>query len=316
MEKPLTISVIITVKNERNHIAEVLTSLNEQRLLPAEVVICDANSTDGTWEWLIDHMDGYHFPLKLLQKKGNRSVGRNAAISQATSERIAITDAGCTASATWLYELAVTFKKLGKTGTDLVVIAGHTWGAPQSYFEEAVVPYVLVMDDKIDDNTYLPATRSMLITKSAWEKAGRFDESLDDAEDYAFARRLSVCREMVRAFTGSALVFWRPRTTLWSFGLMIYHYAYGDAVSKSFRPKVFTIYARYGLGLLLLLATFIYESAALAAVLLVCGILYVGWSIQKNKRYVPHGWYWLPVLQIVSDLAVMWGTLRGYARFR
>ena len=45
-------SVTATVLNEVDDIDRLVTSLMEQTLRPAEVVIVDGGSTDGTWERL------------------------------------------------------------------------------------------------------------------------------------------------------------------------------------------------------------------------------------------------------------------------
>ena len=39
--------------------------------------------------------------------------------------------------------------------------------------------------------------------------------------------------------------------------------------------------------------------------------VYSLWAIRKNIRYVSAGWMWLPILQVVSDLAVILGSLSG-----
>src|SRR5271166_4423912 len=46
------VSVTATVLNEADDIDRLLTSLMEQTLSPAEVIIVDGGSTDGTWERL------------------------------------------------------------------------------------------------------------------------------------------------------------------------------------------------------------------------------------------------------------------------
>ena len=52
-----------------------------------------------------------------------------------------------------------------------------------------------------------------------------------------------------------------------------------------------------------------YNAALISAV---AGLtIYSIWAIAKNAKYTPSSWYWLPILQIVSDAAVMCGSING-----
>ena len=44
----LPVSLVLTTRNEANTVAEFLRSVGTQTVLPAEVVLCDGGSTDGT----------------------------------------------------------------------------------------------------------------------------------------------------------------------------------------------------------------------------------------------------------------------------
>ena len=46
------VSVAATVLNERDDIDSLITTLAGQTLAPAEIIIVDGGSTDGTWERL------------------------------------------------------------------------------------------------------------------------------------------------------------------------------------------------------------------------------------------------------------------------
>jgi len=163
--------------------------------------------------------------------------------------------------------------------------------------------------------TFLPATRSMLISKQTWKKLGGFDESLSHNEDYAFAKKIQSSYPIV--FAPKAVVGWLPRKNLTEFTKMIYRFAKGDIQAGILRPKVILIFARYAIASYFF---FFYlpkifpqttTVAILTTIFLAALLLYSTWAILKNKKYVKHGWYYLPVLQISSDLAVMWGSLLG-----
>jgi cellulose synthase/poly-beta-1,6-N-acetylglucosamine synthase-like glycosyltransferase len=241
-----------------------------------------------------------NFPvLKILQQPGNRSTGRNAGISAASNHIIAITDAGCVPQQNWLEQL-VSVYLIKKPD----VVAGYYRGRAETPFAEAVIPYALVMPDQIDAENFLPATRSMLLTKKIWQDAGGFDENLSDNEDFEFARRLRRVGAKI-VFARQAVVDWLPRTSLGQFWQMIYRFARGDIFAGIIRPKVILIFVRYLLTAVILIFL---PNLILASLLL---LLYLLWTIAKNFRFVPRGWYWLPVLQVVSDAAVMLGSLAG-----
>lgn len=297
-------SLIITTKNEEQTIHLLLDTVLKQTELPDEVIIADAGSTDHTRDIIQSYTSILPIHCIQLNADANRAVGRNCAIEAATHEHILITDSGCRLHKNWVKEM-----KLGCAKAD--VVAGYYTSDAWTHFERASAPYALVMPDKVNPNNFLPATRSMGITKKVWNDSGRFNEKYRFAEDYEFARRLRAKGTPIH-FAKHAIVYWRPRPTWTGFAKMIYEHAYGDAFSRTFRPKVAFIFVRYLIWLILLLlapisstAVFLFSST---------WTLYIVFSIQKNLRYAPH-WInllYLPALQVLSDFAVMWGTIRGF----
>lgn len=304
------VSLIITLLNEKESVLSLLESIKHQTFKPAEIIIVDGGSTDGTQK-IIQEFSQKNLSLKInfISAPGNRSIGRNTAIKLAKFEFIAITDAGCTLESDWLAEL---IKCQAKTQSD--VVSGYYRGLAKSSFQSALIPYVLVMPDKLPKSAteiFLPATRSMLISKQIWIKAGGFNEKLSDNEDFALAQKL-VKIEAKISFTQTAIVNWQPPDNLAKAAKMFFRFARGDAQARILRPKVFLIFGRYFLGIIGLLLSakteflWIYLSSAL--------VIYFSWSIQKNFRYCQTSWLWLPLIQIAADISVMAGTLSGLER--
>lgn len=306
-QKITRVSLIITVLQEETSIASLLKSIAAQTHLPDEVIIVDGGSTDRTLPLLKKTSQSYsQINWQVVQKKGNRSVGRNTAIRLATHDWIAITDAGCILDPNWLTELLAEQRR-----SSAKVIAGYYSAEPNTHLEEAIVPYVFVMPDQLNVRDFLPATRSMLLHRSVWKQLGGFNENLSDNEDYEFARRIADSH-IPKSFTPRAIVIWKPVQSLWQFTRMIFRFARGDCFALIIRPKVVVLFARYILVLLLLIFLWHIQSPSVAvqAALGLLGI-YLLWAIGKNHRYVPNGWYWLPLLQLVADLAVMVGSVVG-----
>ncbi|HYD35080.1 MAG TPA: glycosyltransferase [Vitreimonas sp.] len=316
MAKKITLSVVITVLNEGEHILALLAALDSQTYQADEVIIVDGGSRDKTVELLEQWQKKHHLPVQVYLKTGNRSVGRNEGVQRATSHWIAFTDAGCVPHQNWLKKLV---EKIKDNNAETVV-AGYYDAVTKTGFEQAVVPYVLVMPDRVNPDTFLPATRSMLISKKLFTQLGGFDETLSDNEDYAFAKKLEHLRDqhqLTIRFAPDAKVSWLPRRTLRSFTWMIYRFARGDIQAGIVRPKVMALFGRY-LGLLLMMGWLLSQNKLSWAVIMITSglMLYTIWSIQKNWRYVPQGWYWLPVLQLAADGAVMMGSVAGWLRRR
>jgi glycosyltransferase involved in cell wall biosynthesis len=303
-------SLVCTVLNEEKTINSFLESVFNQSKLPDEIIITDGGSTDNT----ISEISSFIFPqrknvpnIKLLFKNGNRSVGRNEAIKKSTGDIILISDAGCVLDKNWVKNILAPFadKKID-------VVAGYYKGAPKNIFEKCLVPYVLVMPDKINKNEFLPATRSMALRKSVWEKLKGFNEKLSHNEDYAFANKIKE-KGFKIAFSKSAIVYWFPPKNIFNSFKMFFRFALGDAQARIFRDKVVFIFLRYIFAACLIFLIPIIKSSYYDLVLLITGLFYLAWSIQKNYKYVNNikACLYLPILQLSSDLAVILGTSIG-----
>src|SRR5437667_11298979 len=99
------ISLVMTVRNEAANLPLLLDSVLAQTLCPAEVVIVDGGSTDGTPQ--VAHSYIGRLPVRLVELPGaNISEGRNAAIRAAACDIVAVTDAGVRLDPHWLERLA------------------------------------------------------------------------------------------------------------------------------------------------------------------------------------------------------------------
>lgn len=299
----MKIGFIATVLNEEKTIIPFLDSLMLQSRKPDEVVIVDGGSTDETISLIKKHKINKILKVKLFKKRGNISKGRNFAVKNCNSDIITMSDAGCILEKDWLKKIVKSFEK-----KDIDVVAGYYKGLTKNNFQKSLIPYVLVMPDKVNEN-FLPASRSMAIRKKAFEKIGGFLEKIDYGEDYDLVKRLKKSGAKI-VLEEKAVVGWIPRENVFEAFRMFYRYAYGDVKAGNIRPKVIFIFARYFFALFtFLLARFI--SLNLIYLLLITYLgLYSGWSILKNYKYVRNtsALFYLPLIQIISDIAVISGT--------
>src|SRR5688500_18632149 len=111
MASKINISIIATVFNEEGNIEKFLKSLVDQTLVPLEIIIVDARSSDNTAAKIKEFQKSKKGKkVKLFIQAGNRSVGRNYAIEKAKSQIIAVTDAGGYADRDWLKLITAPFK--------------------------------------------------------------------------------------------------------------------------------------------------------------------------------------------------------------
>lgn len=298
----MRVSFVTTVLNEEKTIGRLLTSLLVQSKKPDEIIVVDGGSKDKTIDLLKEYQARNELCYSILPG-ANRAKGRNEGIRKATGEIIALSDAGCELDKNWLANITEPFKD-----PEVDVVAGYYQAKPASIFEKCVVPYVLVMPDKVNPRQFLPASRSMAIKKSVWQNFGGFPENFSDNEDYVFGNRLKNGKAKI-VFAQNAIVYWYPRSNLKDFWVMIYRFARGDGQAGLRYLKMATVFLRY-LGALFLIISlpFFYFSIFL--------FLYFSWAILKNYRYVRHplALFYLPIIQVTADLAVMSGAIKGLIR--
>ncbi|MCL5438470.1 MAG: glycosyltransferase [Patescibacteria group bacterium] len=308
------LSLIVTVFNEQATISRFIESVYNQSKLPDELIIVDGGSTDNTLLEISNYRYSRgkkHLKIKLLTKKGNRSVGRNEAIKNAKGKIILCSDAGCILDRDWVKNITKPFQD-----KSVDVVAGFYKGNSKTVFQRSLIPYVLVMEDKIKESEFLPATRSMAFKKNIWKKAGGFDEKLSHNEDYAFANKLKEINAKI-VFERKAIVHWIPRKNLNETFIMFFRFAFGDAESGILRDKVLLIFARYTFYLYLIILFFLIKSFFLLFIGIFLPIFYIFWSIRKNYKYVNHpkAFVLFPILQLTSDIAVLAGTGLGFFKF-
>jgi glycosyltransferase involved in cell wall biosynthesis len=305
-------SLVITLLNEEDSIGLLLQSISEQTEKPDEVVLVDGGSTDKTVNIIqtFQEKNSKLLNIKLFVRRGNRSVGRNEGIQQAAYQIILITDAGCLLDKNWVKEMSRPFKD-----KNVDVVAGYYSAKVETIFQKCLVPYALVMPDKIDPNNFLPATRSMALRRQVWSELGGFNEQYSHNEDYVFARKIKSNGKKI-LFAKEARAYWVPRRTFKGAFIMFRRFAYGDIEAGILRPKVVILFIRYFFILLLLLGSFYHDlRIVLSFVLAALFLIYCIWSVLKSYRYV-RTWqavYLLPLIQFTADFAILYGSIAGFS---
>ena len=89
------LSILIACRNEINNLPNLLESIENQTFKPDEVIFVDDNSTDETYNFLINYSKKYN-NIKVIKNSGK---GKKSALIEAakiaTSEYLLFTDADC-----------------------------------------------------------------------------------------------------------------------------------------------------------------------------------------------------------------------------
>lgn len=252
-------SLVSTVFNEADRLQQSIMDIENQTLLPNEIVIVDAGSTDGTYEQLLDWAARSLIDIKIIQENGcNVAKGRNIAIANASYDLIASTDFGCRFNAKWLFSIISPFNN------PEVQVVGGAYGVNEEEITSLAAKanyiltngYRIVMDEK-----FLPSSRSIAYYKHVWRKIGGYPENLTLAgDDTWFAKKI---REMkIPIFLEKReFVTWGRHQNPIEYMKESFRYGIGDAESRvntrNFISNIIEITIRYILFIFLIFYLFL-----------------------------------------------------------
>lgn len=299
-------ALVATVRNEAPRIREFLASLDAQTRRPDAVVVTDAGSTDGTQTILADFASRTSLPFRWAEVPGNRSRGRNEAIRIAAADVLAVTDVSVL-EPTWFERIVAPLER-----GEADVVAGWYELLVDTPRERAVGLMTQYSLDQVRPETFLPSSRSVAFTRTAWERVGGYPEDLVTTEDTVFDLRMRAAK-LRFVFEPKAVVRWRPAITVSGAYRMYRQFAESDGQAGIFLgsySRYALVYGAYAGGLALLLLGFLWWP--LWALLLLAGLGYVGFRIRK----VPRAGLWSQIPYAVAvgfalDAALLTGYVKG-----
>lgn len=202
-DKNLQISLVIPMKNESDSLTQLVESIENQSFQPAEIILVDGGSTDGTVK-IAERFCAEDSKIKLIKTpEASPGKGRNIGIEKAESEWIALTDAGIKLENDWLENLART----AENSLEADLIYGNFSPVIDSLFEKcAAISYVPALRE---NSIRGKSVASMLLRKRVWEQVGGFPD-LRAAEDLMFMERAEK-QGFKSAFAPDAKVYWQLR---------------------------------------------------------------------------------------------------------
>jgi glycosyltransferase involved in cell wall biosynthesis len=218
------VTIIVPVRNAEPTITDCLTSLlaldfpDDRR----EIVVVDNGSTDRTSEII------QGFPVRVVQERRRGvSSARNRGIEVSQGDIIALTDADCVVTRTWLRELIGGFDSEEVGGVAGEIMAFPPASRAQRYMARRVPCW---------QRANLAAPQPSIVTASiafrrvVFEHIGVFDPLLTRAQDTDFGWRFLQSGEWQLRYCPRAIVLHKHRATTAQFFLHQAKWGYGGAM--------------------------------------------------------------------------------------
>lgn len=322
------VSIVVTVKDAADALPDLLSDFSRLTWPPArlELVLVDGGSRDRTVGLANEWARTAPFHMRVLEKTGGISVGRNEGFRNARGEFVAVTDADMRVPPDWIDQLMA-----GMSEDTIGVVGGPNETARNDLISRCVAtipthgpslgsvflfsPNPYPRDFTTDRDVYAAVTRNSLFRKRAFEEAGGFDERLVVTEDPELNYRILQAGFRLR-YRRAARVEHVHRDTLGSFYRQQRGYAYWQAhVNRKHRALWSVKHPAPALGalLVLLLAGLspVSPYALVGAVTLAIGALLFTFLYTLRAVLVKRDAALLLVLPIYF-LAWQWAWITGY----
>jgi glycosyltransferase involved in cell wall biosynthesis len=317
------VAIVIPALDEAKSLLSLLDDCEAQCPAPAEVIVVDAGSSDGTLPLLEERRERWP-ALRVVRAPGaGPGSSRNAGIRSAEAAVVATLDAGSRVAPDWLAKLSrpVLEDPEGSFSIGVIRPDAHT------AFEQAAGWFTLLAFKPHDrasltTRTFLPGGgRGYCFTRRTWEAVGGYRQ-LRWSEDKLFAQALLEAG-MRMVVVEEAVLRWRPRGSLPEVYRQYWGYGIGDALSRVNRQNELIPLGLYAVGAALG-ASALRGRRASAAVLTAAMTAYFGIFVKTAARELPPAAVaWVPPLRATMDVAKIHGFLaatvaraRYWERFR
>jgi len=216
----MEVSVLITVKNDRERLKLLMESLDSVKD-KFEIVVVDAYSTDGTFEYLESVKD--KMGLVLSRKEGRRSVGRNECIRLASGSKFVFLDSDTVVSRDW-------GEKIMNYLQEKIVAGKIVQKSEKKWTNLDRVPMF------VDGNDVTYPSNNILYSRDVIEKVGPFDENFDTAEDIDLNIRAVKAGYRIR-YAEDVVVYHFPRASF----LSLMRQSYYDGVGRRLIRKKYGV---------------------------------------------------------------------------
>ncbi len=185
------VSIIILAYNKEKFIDEAIDSAIKQTYPNTEVIVIDDGSTDRTKEIAEKFTQVYH-NLKVISKQnGGISSALNRGIKEMTGDWFKWLSGDDVLKPNCVKELMKEVDHLGKEAENMIFYSNYEIIDEDSKHVKYFIEKNRNNQNKFKQNVellhfYYGNATTSLIHKSAFEKIGKFDEEISNAEDYDF----------------------------------------------------------------------------------------------------------------------------------
>ena len=205
------VTLVVAVHDDASHLPALLAAIERQEVAPAELLVADRGSTDGTTQLLGDWSPPALLSFKVIEAAGTTvAEARNLAIESAAYETILVTEAGVQPQPEWISRL------WGAICSGTAAASGRIRPDGSDALERAIA---LLRIPAAQHCRYSAASSvNLAFTRDAWDEVGGYPEWLEAGQDEVFVAAL---REAGTAVVDvpDAVVSWSPGQRLGGFAL-------------------------------------------------------------------------------------------------
>jgi glycosyltransferase involved in cell wall biosynthesis len=181
-------SVVICTHNSNGYLKKCLESFGGLKCMPLEIIVVDSAPVDDSNYFVVKEFESI---IYIKEKRRGIAVARNAGVRAAKGKIVAFVDDNTQLHPWWIFQVNETFAKTDASAmTGLIIpsdlstesqqILERYWSFSRDFTDKMFDPYFLI--DNLSDGPpvwKIGSGTNMAFRKTAFDKAGYFDERID-----------------------------------------------------------------------------------------------------------------------------------------
>ncbi|MGS0683810.1 glycosyltransferase [Nakamurella sp. GG22] len=196
------VTLVVAVLDDACLLPALLSGIERQVVAPAEILVADRGSTDGTPQLLNEWSPPPLLSLKVIEASGTTAAeARNLAIETASHESVVVTEPAAQPDPYWISRLWAALY------SGAAVASGRVRATGSNVMERVIAS---VRMPELQDPRRPPASSvNLAFVKSAWDEVGGYPEWLEAGQDEVFVAALRGAGAHI-VDVPDAIVSWNP----------------------------------------------------------------------------------------------------------